>query len=331
MALRTLLIGVGGRGIWPVRQWPARDDIDIVGLCDIRDEALAQAREHTGVDESACWHDWTQALQGTDCEAVVVITPPKEHYPMCLAAVRAGKHVLVEKPFATDLRQAIEVVNAADEAGVKLVVGQQARYSGANVAAMEFLASGRAGKAEAGFMTRFSKRANVHHSGQDKQSYGWERGVHDFDTAWSIFDSLPATVRAREFNPSWSPYRGGAGMYAIVEYRSGAVCSFNSSFMSHRGDNNFAVDCTLGSLEVGGRGAVYKPADGGDEEILQPGDTTGAETRVTNNWLAWIAGGPEPVQGMHHNLWILATVESVGASSDEGRAVDVEEYLNSRR
>ncbi|MBI2299632.1 MAG: Gfo/Idh/MocA family oxidoreductase [Armatimonadetes bacterium] len=331
MALRTLHLGVGGRGVWPVRMFPQRDDLQIAGLCDIRQEALTKARETTGLAESACYLDWQVALRETECEAVIICTPPQLHYPMSLAAVRAGKHVLVEKPFALELGQACEVVREADAAGVKLAVGQQARYSRGNLAAMELLAAGDIGRPEFGLLTRHNYRPGVHHSGAMRNSYGWERAVHDYDAAWSLFGGLPRRVAAMVFNPSWSPYEHGAGLHAVIEFERGATCALSCTFMSHGGGEETRVDCPGGALWVEGSRAVLRRAEASENEVVESaGPRPPAEQMVTDGWLEWIAGGPEPDHGMHRNLWVLAMVEATGVASDEGRTVDLAEYIQRR-
>lgn len=331
MALRTLHIGVGGRGVWPVGLFPQRDDVEIVGLCDIKPDKLAEAREKTGLPESVCYEDWRTALDQVECDAVVVITPPQLHYEMCLESVGRGKHVLVEKPFTMDLAEAVEVVNEADKQGVKLAVGQQARHAAGTQAAIDLIRDRDLGAPEFGIMTRFSKRAGVHHSGEQRHSYAWERGVHDFDTAWAIFNSPPKLIKAINFNPTWSPYAHGAGMYVLVEYESGAVCNFNSCFMSHRKDNSLKIETPAGSVIPEAKSVIFEPADGGEPETIDAGERRRPEAIICDGWVEWVNGGDEPVHGMHNNLWILAMVEGAGVSSDEGGVVNAREYLEARK
>lgn len=331
MALRTLHIGVGGRGVWPVRMFPQRDDVRIVGLCDIREEALAKAREATGLGEDACFFDWTVALREVDCDAVVVITPPQLHAEMCLAAVRAGKHVLVEKPFTMDLAQACEVVREAERTGAKLAVAQQARFSPGNALAMELVERGEVGRPRFGLMTRFGFRPGVHHSGHQRHSYAWERGIHDYDTAWSLFGGLPQTVRAVSFNPPWSPYDHGAGMHAVVEFDSGGTCSLCCSFMSRRGGEEWRVDADGGALLIEGHRVWLRRPEAAADEELPAGERPSPEQVIVDGWLEWIGGGGEPVFGMRQNLWVVAMVECTGVAADEGRVVEIPTYLAARR
>jgi predicted dehydrogenase len=64
-------------------------------------------------------------------DAVVVATPPEAHVAVGLEAIRAGKHVLIEKPLATSVAGALELIEAAKDAGVTLMVGHTFEYNGA--------------------------------------------------------------------------------------------------------------------------------------------------------------------------------------------------------
>ena len=135
-----------------------------------------------------------------------VATPP--HPPSLDRAARAGKHLLVEKPFTKSLAEAVEIMDAADAAGVKVMVCQNDRFrSGADTLAA-LAAGGSLGQPYFGLMTRFGNRPGVKHSGEDDHAYLWERGIHDLDTICHIFSSTPAKIFCDSFNPPWSPYKG---------------------------------------------------------------------------------------------------------------------------
>ncbi|MXW79197.1 MAG: gfo/Idh/MocA family oxidoreductase, partial [Gemmatimonadetes bacterium] len=94
MTIRTIHVGAGGRGRWPLSRFRDRTDFEAVALVDVNEENLATSRETTGLGEEACFSTPADALQAVDADAVVVITPPDLHAGQCLEAVRAGKHVL---------------------------------------------------------------------------------------------------------------------------------------------------------------------------------------------------------------------------------------------
>jgi UDP-N-acetylglucosamine 3-dehydrogenase len=79
-------------------------------------------------------------------DAVIIATPNYLHCPMTLAALKAGKHVLVEKPMATTRQEAQAMLEAARKAGRLLMVGQNQRLMRPHVRAREIIASGRLGR-----------------------------------------------------------------------------------------------------------------------------------------------------------------------------------------
>ncbi len=73
--------------------------------------------------------NWAETFADPDIDIVAVATPPHTHGPIVLDAVRAGKHVMCEKPFARDLAEAREMLAAAEEAGVLHMIGTEFRFA----------------------------------------------------------------------------------------------------------------------------------------------------------------------------------------------------------
>ena len=114
------IIGVGGQAntvhVGGIERCPwAR----LVALCD-SDEALLRkrAQEH-GIPSDHCFTNYEELLALPDVDAVTVGTPNKFHAPIVIAAAKAGKHVMCEKPIALDLAEAQAMVGACREAGVR--------------------------------------------------------------------------------------------------------------------------------------------------------------------------------------------------------------------
>jgi predicted dehydrogenase len=89
----------------------------IAALCDADPAVLEQAQRATQVD--ACFADAQQMIAADAIDAVIIATPNHVHKPIALAAFRAGKHVLCEKPLALTLSDAREMQAAAQAAGVR--------------------------------------------------------------------------------------------------------------------------------------------------------------------------------------------------------------------
>jgi predicted dehydrogenase len=325
--IRLIHVGVGGRGKWPVRRVTEREDFESVAFVDVNEVNLNAALEVSGLPESACFRSLKTALERVEAEAVVVITPPHLHAAQCLEAIRAGRHVLVEKPFALSLTDARQVVKEADGHGVRVAVCQNARYAAQSVTIHRLVREGVYGKPAFGLMTKFGWRPGVHHSGKVRHSYLWERGIHDLDTMRFLFDARPARVWGHSFNPSWSPYEHGAGAHAWVEFEGGATCGYLCTFAAHRGGSGLRIDLEGGTLEqVGAELRLRRPGAEADEVVpLDPAPP--AERVLMDGFYRYVTEGVEPEFGGHNNLTTMALVEAVGVASDEGRVVDFQKFL----
>ena len=328
MATRLIHIGVGGRGKWPVNLVPQRDDYESVAFVDINEENMNAAMDVAGMPESKCFRTLEQALNNVESDAVVVITPPDLHAEMCLEAVRAGKHVLVEKPFTKNLATAIQVVEEAEKHGVKVGVSQNAKYNAATVTLRRLIQEEVYGKANFGQMTKLSWRSKgVHHSGEDDHSYLWERGIHDFDTMRFAFADTPKKMWGKSFNPSWSPYKGGAGVHAWIEFEGGATCGYLCCFEAHKSESSFRIDVDEGTLYLSGRSISLSRRNVDEDEAIPLDECLDSTTVIMNKFAKYINDDVEPEFAGKNNLTTVALVEGLGVSSDEGRIIDVKEYL----
>jgi predicted dehydrogenase len=126
-----------------------------------------------------------------DVDGVVVATPPVSHFDLTAAAIAAGKHVLVEKPIATDSKQAAEMVRLAEEAGVTLASGHTFAHNPAVWKLRELIDAGELG--------------TIHHIDAARLSLGlyrddvnvlWDLAAHDISIAIALLRAVPDTVSA---------------------------------------------------------------------------------------------------------------------------------------
>jgi predicted dehydrogenase len=101
-------------------------EFEIAGLCDLSPKLMARLGEEYGVPGDRQFTDYRELVQ-SDVDAVIVC-PSGSHAAPSIAATEAGKHVLVEKPMCTTVREAEAMVQAADKAGVVLMVAYMKRY-----------------------------------------------------------------------------------------------------------------------------------------------------------------------------------------------------------
>lgn len=120
------------------------ENCELTALFDPDPARLARAQERA---PAAHTHDTLEALLGDKTvDAVYIATPNHLHAEQTVAAAAAGKHILVEKPMALDAAQGQQMVDAADRAGVKLMVAYMTLFNPAFQAAQRLAASGALGE-----------------------------------------------------------------------------------------------------------------------------------------------------------------------------------------
>ncbi len=124
-----------------LREYP---DTELVAIYDDSPERLRIAGETYGVKR--LYSDVEKLLQAEDVDAVVITSENSKHRVLALAAAEAGKHIIVEKPIATTLRDADEMMSRAEKNSVKLQVAFVMRYHDSAVKARETILSGAIGR-----------------------------------------------------------------------------------------------------------------------------------------------------------------------------------------
>ena len=115
----------------------------VVGVHDPNAERVAEAEARLGCRG---YRDFSSLLRDDAVELVVVAVPSHLHADAAVQALRAGKHVLVEKPFAVDLAEADRMIAAARETGLVLTGSQNYRYMADFLTIRETIASGKLGR-----------------------------------------------------------------------------------------------------------------------------------------------------------------------------------------
>ncbi len=141
--LRIGVIGAGSFCRWHLDGINNSEHSEAVVVCDLDIEKAKLRAKQYGVAEYCS--DYKEILAREDIDAVTLPLPDQEHCKIACDALRAGKHVLCEKPMALDLDECKEMVRVARETGKQLMVGQIGRYTPAFIKAKELLESGAIG------------------------------------------------------------------------------------------------------------------------------------------------------------------------------------------
>lgn len=155
-------------------------------LTAVNDTDDGRARAVGGQFGAAVCGTWQELVQRQDVDAVIVSTPPMVHAEMAVAAVNAGKHVIVEKPLAVNVEEGRRMVDAADAAGRVLATGFNYRFYPAFVKARELLDSGIIGELDhirsyGGYSATAHNQAWVHDAGVVGGGALRDIGIHLID------------------------------------------------------------------------------------------------------------------------------------------------------
>ncbi len=145
MAERPLRIGVVGVGFGAIVHIPGlqSEGVDVVAVCASRKERAQEAAARFGIPNAFTDYDEMLRLDGLD--AVSIASPVPLHHPMTLAALDAGKHVLCEKPFATNQALAKEMWQRAKQSGKTAMIAHEFRFASGRMRVKELIDEGYLG------------------------------------------------------------------------------------------------------------------------------------------------------------------------------------------
>lgn len=139
------MIGCGG--IATRSHMPAMEplqDVEITAVCDVNEQCARDAAEKFGIKH--VFTNYEDMLAMDEIDAVDICTPNAYHMPPAVAAFKAGKHVLVEKPIGRNAKEGQLIVDAAKESGKKLMVAQCWRFKSEHQALKRFIDGGAMGE-----------------------------------------------------------------------------------------------------------------------------------------------------------------------------------------
>jgi predicted dehydrogenase len=158
MASSRKSIGIIGVGFGAQVHVPAfrSEGWDVAAICSRTREKAQKAADEAGI--AGVYTDPTELIRRDDLAAIAIITPPGAHHRFSIAALDAGKHVLCEKPFAIDTKQAEEMRAAADKSGRTAMIAHEFRHTPQRAYIRQLLADGYIGKFQLCTMELFLDR-----------------------------------------------------------------------------------------------------------------------------------------------------------------------------
>ncbi len=253
--LRVALIGAGGIGALraqAISQIPHLALTFVVDLDRVRREQIANRYNARGAD------DFREVVGSDDVDLVIVSTPPNLHAQMVIAALQAGKHVLCEKPLATNVEDARQMCAVAEEKAVLLKTGFNHRYFPCMAFARQLIDSGQLGEV-------IHVKAYAGHPGGREFGHDWvhdatvtgggslvDNGIHILDlTRFFLGDDEIAAAKGYIANLIWPFENAEDNAFALFRTRRGRMAHVHASWTRWPG-YYFAVEafCTRGYVKA---------------------------------------------------------------------------------
>ena len=247
--LRIAIIGTGGISNSHVRAYQKMDDIEIVAGADIVPGKAREALDRWGLPEAKAYEDTELMLKEVKPDAVSVCTYNTAHAVCAEAAMRAGCHVLLEKPMTVTLEDALRLRQVEKETGRILTIGFQPRYDDRMKRIKEVVQSGKLGSVYY-VQTGGGRRRGIPGSTFIEERYAGvgalaDIGCYSLDMVLNALGyPKPLTVSAVRFdhfgkNPLYTPPEDAKRFSvddfcgAFIRLEGGAVIDFRMSWAMH--------------------------------------------------------------------------------------------------
>jgi predicted dehydrogenase len=215
----TIGVGVVGYGYWGpnlVRNFSEQAPGKMVAVSDLSLERLGQV--HARYPTVKLTTNYRDLIADPAIDAVVVATPVSSHFDIAMAALDAGKHVLVTKPITASREQAIRLIEVAEQRGLVLMVDHTFVYTGAVMVIKQLIDSGDLGQ----LYYYDSVRVNLGLFQRDVDVL-WDLAVHDLSIMDHVLGRAPSAVAAT----------GAAHVPGHQMNLAYLTCYFNGSLITH--------------------------------------------------------------------------------------------------
>ena len=326
--IRVAVVGAGYWGPNLIRNFSACPDTQLVAVCDRDEKRLGKAIG--GLPGVEAVREFDELLSRSDIDAVAIATPVSTHAPMGLAALRAGKHVLLEKPLAASVAEARELVSTARQCGRVLMVDHTFIYSGPVQKIKQLIDAGEIG--DLYFID--SVRINLGLFQHDVNVV-WDLAPHDLSILEYLVGRLPKSLSAFGTSHADSVREIEDVAYLNLDLGSGLLASFHVNWLSPVKVRHFIIGGSRKSivyddLQPAEKVKVY------DRGITVNGDTearrgilVGYRTgdvwsphipnseplaRLVSHFAECIRDGKEPITGGEAGLHVVQILEAAQRS-----------------
>jgi len=255
--LKGAIIGAGIFGSFHARAYSEIPYVETVAICDLNRELAQKVADKFGI--ANVYTDYNKMLKESDCDFVSAVTPDHLHAQVTIAAANAGKHILLEKPFATKREDILAMKEAITKSGVRAMCDLHNRSSQPYAIAKQTIDSGEVGKVYSMYL-RLNDNKSVATdmlSWSADSSILWFLGSHSLDLLCYLCGSRPKTVYAL----SRAGILKGMGVDTVdmyqtsIEFENGVIAQMENSWVVPNG-NTALIDmkcnilCEKGAFNI---------------------------------------------------------------------------------
>ena len=315
------------------------DDVELVALVSGSPRKRAELGARYEVDDAVDYADMPALLARGGVDAMYVATPPDQHAAHVIACARAGVHVLCEKPMAPTEAECRAMIDACDQARVRLAIAYRLHFEAANLTAIELVQGGKLGAPRV-FSSVFTRQVRAGNSRtQARPGAGplHHLGVFCINAARYLFRDEPCEVIATAFtdrkDPRFTHVDEAVG--AILRFPGERCAIFASSFGAHD-RAHYEVVCTDGLVTLDNayeHSAELKLSIANGvpprTRTFQRRDQIAAEIE---DFARCVRDGTEPEPSGHEGLADVRIIEAIQRSARRGGAVEkIEPIRRTRR
>ena len=335
MAIRIAVAGMGARGQDWVREVRAAPSFELVACIDVDPAAMLRASARFRISPDQCFTDLATALETSECQAVIVATPPDHHVPTCQASLDRKLAVLVEKPFTLQLSEAVRLVSLAAANHTPLLVAQNYRYLRSFRTVKQLINEGSLGRVG---MVVFQYYRPFHCIADSlaklPNSVLWGVSVHHLDALLYLLGSKVTSVNAETFTLPWGHLPRGASLQVMLAMANDTRISCSATYES-TGHTLFEGGQEFYARFIGERGTLHVFQrwlifweNGKLPHLVRRGPRRKTEEQVLLDQLERaIIHGEEPEVSGRDNLQTMAVLEACVRSAAEGRRINPQELL----
>jgi predicted dehydrogenase len=333
---RFVLLGTGFMARLWMKTIQAREDCEVAGVASRRDLAGELHRDFGIAPGTPFYGNWEEAVDRCEADGVLITLPQTMHPEAVIRALRAGRHVLCEKPLSVNLSGAQAVFEEAQKhPGRVVMLNQNFRWrphiQTLRKAIREELV-GRIGHIQ--YECRQQIRRKTTDAWREKmpEPYLLDFAIHHFDLIRYLTGDEPARLTGISFRPSWSWFESNPAAAAILTLQSGAVVDYGGTMVSQGletpQEGLITVIGEKGTLCLDGESRVTLHG-GGEVRTLPQEPIAGGELGYAmTEFLEAVRGKRQPETHVAEHIRSLALPLAVMESARRGAAVDISEFTD---